>query len=113
VAFSRTAVERGPAETAMVPVAFAVLTGSSLKEKALAPGEGELPGDVAWVGVGEGVEPNPAPQAATHIGIAVIATDVMAHLNAVSQRVTGLPVQVNGRARAFMLYCSSPLTGDG
>src|SRR5256885_8456846 len=79
VIFSSMVVERWPAETEIVPVAFAVLTGSSLKEKALALGEGEWPGDVAWVG--EGVGPDPAPQAATHIAIAVIFFFFKGHVN--------------------------------
>src|SRR5438093_4437512 len=96
VIFSSMVVERWPAETAMVPVALAVLTGLSWKEKALGLGEGKWPGDVAWVGVGDGVEPASPPHAAAHVAIAAIASDVMAHPNAVLHRVPGIPVQVTG-----------------
>src|SRR5207247_3111553 len=89
VIFSSMVVERWPAETAMVPVALAVLTGLSWKEKALGLGEGKWPGDVAWVGVGDGVEPASPPHAAAHVAIAAIASDVMAHPNAVLHRVPG------------------------
>src|SRR5256885_14801118 len=54
VIFSSMLVDRWPAETAMVPVAFAVSTGLSLKEKVLGLGDGEWPGGVAWLGVGGG-----------------------------------------------------------
>src|SRR5438309_9519679 len=96
VIFSSMVVGRRQAETAMVPVALAVLTGLSWKEKALGLGEGKWPGDVAWVGVGDGVEPASPPHAAAHIAIAAIASDVMAHPNAVLHRVPGIPVQVTG-----------------
>ena len=99
VIFSSMLVDRWPAETAMVPVAFAVSTGLSLKEKVLGLGEGEWPGDVAWLGVGDEVEADPPPQAAAHIARAAIATDVMADLDAVLHRVPGIPVQVTGGGR--------------
>src|SRR3989442_5702376 len=113
VIFSSMVVERWPAETAMVPVALAVLTGFSWKEKALGLGEGRWPGDVAWVGVGDGVEPASPPHAAAHVAIAAIASDVMAHLNAVLHRVPGIPVQVTGGGRDKIPACPSPLAGEG
>src|SRR2546426_1179843 len=46
--------------------------------------------------VGDGVEPASPPHAAAHVAIAAIASDVMAHPNAVLHRVPGIPVQVTG-----------------
>ena len=92
----------------MVPVALALLTGLSWKEKVLELGEGEWPGEVASVGVGDGTDPASPPHATAHVAIAAIATDVMAHLNAVSHRVPGIPLQVTGGGRNLIPACPVP-----